>query len=395
MYHSQWRERADAVVNGLLHGEVTKASDIYLLDGLQPQPTRLIQGGEGPAWSPDGRKIGYLGFQWIYVPQKNNAGAWSAEGMSLQARQIQVMNADGSGRKQITSVPNRVWDFAWSPAEDKIAYCESAKDGKTAIVIVNADGTDRQELTKMGEIACAAGMPVLRRTLDSNKTLISSRIDGGKIAIILAGPAQDAEAVENARGELVGVPTLTWSPDGRQIAFTGIITGEPVIGVVPTNEGKARPLALGYAAQWSPDGKRLLFRHDSESSPSVTSIFVVNSDGSQPRKLVDNENAAFGLAWFPDGQSIVFASVRETKDQSEIFRLNIDGTGMGKIASLAKMSLSSPAVSPDGTKLIVDAAPLPRATTDRFDSSIWLFDLATRHEEMLVKGKHGSILFEK
>lgn len=49
VYHSQWRERADAVVNGLLHGEVPKASDIYLLDGLQPQPKRLIQGGEGPA----------------------------------------------------------------------------------------------------------------------------------------------------------------------------------------------------------------------------------------------------------------------------------------------------------------------------------------------------------
>jgi Tol biopolymer transport system component len=390
VYQSQSRERSERTLDGLPGGEVTKASDIYLIDAPNAQPKLLIHGGEDPQWSPDGSKIAFLGFSWSSIMVSNYTVPTLAvqgydEGMSLLARQIVVMNADGSAIKRITNLPNGVWDFAWSPVGNKIAYCESAKDGKTAIVTINADGSQRQEITKMGEVACAVGMPILRQTLDGNKLLTSLRMDGGKIAIMLVGPHGGSTPEESARGELIGVPTLAWSSDGGQIAFTGILNGKPVVGVVPTSGGKAKPLILGYAAQWSPDGKRLLFRHDSETSPSVTSIVVANADGSQPRKLLDNENAVFGLAWLPDSQGIVFASERETKNRSGLFRLKVDGTGLEKIVSLAKMQVSSPVVSPDGTKLIVDAGP------SRFESSIWLVDLTTGREEMLVKGSHGSV----
>jgi hypothetical protein len=98
VYQSQCEVLADAVLNGLPYGEVTTASDIYLVDSPQTQPKRLIQGGEGPAWSPDGRKIAFLGFKWIYVPQRKNATTWNAEGMALLAKQIEVINA-GAQRK--------------------------------------------------------------------------------------------------------------------------------------------------------------------------------------------------------------------------------------------------------------------------------------------------------
>lgn len=393
VYHAQSRERSERTLDGLPGGEVPKASDIYLVDAPDAQPKLLIQGGEDPQWSPDGLKIAFLGFRWssIEVGNYSSLGAFHGyqEGASLLARQIAVMNADGSAIKRITNLPNGVWDFAWSPSGSKIAYCESAKDGQSAIVAINADGSQRQEITRMGEVACAIGMPILRKTLDGNKLLVSSRTDGGKVAIRLMGPLGGSAAEENTGGELVGVPTLAWSPDSLQIAFTGVLNGKPVVGVVPANGGKAKPLVLGYAAQWSPDGKRLLFRHDSESSPAVTSIVVANADGSQPRKLIDNENAAFGLTWLPNSQGIVFGSERETKNQAEIFQIKVDGTGLKKIASVDKVSLSSPAVSRDGTKLIVDAA------ASRFDASIWLVDLTTGHTEMLAKGSHPSILFEK
>jgi Tol biopolymer transport system component len=313
---------------------------------------------------------------------------WYLEGISLLARQIYVMNPDGSGRKRITNVPNGIWDFAWSPTENKIAYCEQGKDGKTAIVLINADGSRRQELTKMGEIRCAVGMPILQRTLDKNKTMTATKSEGGKVLIKLVGPTESIAVDEMVTGELVGVPTLTWSPDGKFIAFTGIMNGKPVIGVVD-KDGKAKPVGLGYSVYWSPDGKGLLFRHDSNTTPPVTALCLVNADGTEPRKILDNESAEFGLAWFPDGKSIIFGSQRDTMNQSEIFRINAGGNGLQKIASQPNTSLSNPAVSPEGTKLTVDARSL-----DTPDFSLLLVDIITHQQESLGKGSHASILWQ-
>jgi Tol biopolymer transport system component len=385
IYHLQRGGAEENPFIGLPHGTTTWGSDIYVQDGLKTDAKRLVQGGEEPAWSPDGEKIAFLGFYRVHTEQEWNDidGRATRElgGTSLITRQIRVMNADGSGAKQITNVSNGVWDFAWSPIENTIAYCELGPEGKTAIVVINADGSERHEVTKMGEIRCAVGLPILRVTLDRSKTLTSSRTEGGKVAIRLVGPHELAGAEENITGELVGDPTLSWSPDGERIAFTSAINGRPVVGVVGRNGGNAKPVVSGYAAQWSPDGKQLLFRHDSEGKMAVTSIWIANADGTQPRKIVENENAESGLTWFPDGKSIAFGSERETKNQIEIFRVKVDGTGLEKIASQAKTSLSSPVVSPDGTKLIVDAAP---STWNRYDASIWVVDLTSHRQEMEV-----------
>ncbi|HEV2400453.1 MAG TPA: hypothetical protein VGS27_26175 [Candidatus Sulfotelmatobacter sp.] len=380
------------LIYGIPGGTRPLTSDIYEQSDPNGGTKRLLQWGEAPAWSYRGDKIAFLGFTRISTEQQGTAivtDRWRIEGTSLLARQIYVMNADGSGVRRITSVPNGVWDFAWSPVENKIAYCEQGKDDQTAIVVMNLDAKRRQELTKMGQIRCAVGMPILHKTLDKNKTMTSTKSGAGKVLIKLVGPIESSASDEVVTGELVGVPTLTWSPDGKLIAFTGIMKGKPVIGIVDKDETK--PLGVGYSALWSADGKRLLFRHD---TGNVTALGVVNADGTEARKILDNESAEFGMSWFPDGKSIVFGSQRETKNRSEIFRVNLDGGGLQKIASLPNESLSNPVVSPDGTKLLVDALQLPIRDADELDFSLVLVDLTTHQQQSLGKGSHASILWQ-
>lgn len=127
----------------------------------------------------------------------------------------------------------------------------------------------------------------------------------------------------------------------------------------------------------------------------MTSICIANADGTQPRKVLDGVSADFGLTWFPDGKSIAFGSEREHKGQSEIFRINLDGSGLAKIASQERFSLSSPVFSPDGTKLLFDARGPWDLNINSNDLSIRIVDLATHHQERLTKGSHASVLGEK
>jgi Tol biopolymer transport system component len=89
----------------------------------------------GPAWSPDGRKIL---FQSALADLPDSGG------------EVYVMNADGSGRRNLTRNPAH--DFApdWSPDGRKIVFV-SDRDGSYDLYVMNADGSGQRRLTHRGE----------------------------------------------------------------------------------------------------------------------------------------------------------------------------------------------------------------------------------------------------
>jgi len=217
-------------------------SNIYLKEGPKLKSKRLIKGAENPAWSPDGQKVAFLllpyeecDTDWICANQRHMAGL----------EQIQVINADGSGGKMITNVPVGVVGFAWSPVRNEIAYFEQKvlferkAVGRAVIVRINADGSERKELAVLSDSRCPK-------------------------------PSVSTE------------PSLSWSPDGESIAFNTCAEGRTVISLVGRNGGDPHPLVNGYGGLWSPDGKRLLFRRESERIPQEVSIWVANADGIRP-----------------------------------------------------------------------------------------------------------------
>ena len=61
--------------------------------------THNTAGDDSPAWSPDGQKIAF---------------ASQRDGNNYE---IYVMNADGSGQRNLTRTPVQEDDFSWSPAQ--------------------------------------------------------------------------------------------------------------------------------------------------------------------------------------------------------------------------------------------------------------------------------------
>ena len=97
---------------------------------------------------------------------------------------------------------------------------------------------------------------------------------------------------------------------------------------------------------WSPDGTRIAFSSDRDGSPSLEGrdIYVMNAaDGLGLVRLTDDPAYDTGPAWSPDGSRIAFTSGR---DGSGLFVMNADGSGVVRIrAGFA----GPPSWSPIGT----------------------------------------------
>jgi Tol biopolymer transport system component len=91
-----------------------------------------------------------------------------------------------------------------------------------------------------------------------------------------------------------------WSPDGKTIAFTSLISGQEGIYVVDTLGGTPKQILQGegVGVTWSPDGKWLAFG-------KAGSIYKMKPNGDSVTKLTDPVNA-IRPSWSPDGSKIAF-----------------------------------------------------------------------------------------
>lgn len=214
------------------------------------------------------------------------------------ALSIWSMNPDGSSPTRLTDDKGRteklpsfvhVYDSgpAWSPDGTKIAFI-SNRNYDFALYIMNADGSNVQLVT---DKVLNPGEPAW--SPNDGKIALSG---GWKIAIGLNKPSADIYLVNVDRSGLTKLTSdsgfngsPTWSPDGKQIAFS---------------------------SNRDPDGQ--------------AKIWVMNADGSNQRKLTDIQNTSnprfYGgqPSWSPDGTKILFNGYRE------IFVRNADGSNLAR-----------------------------------------------------------------
>jgi TolB protein len=120
--------------------ETRGVPDIYLMraDGTG---VRRLAGGRAyqwnPVWSPDGHKILYE--QFVGDPF-----------VESKLTDLYIINPDGSGKRKLARITNEADHCAcavWSPDGTKIAYEAEGTRGRPDIFVMNADGTDRRQLT--------------------------------------------------------------------------------------------------------------------------------------------------------------------------------------------------------------------------------------------------------
>ena len=130
-----------------------------------------------------------------------------------------------------------------------------------------------------------------------------------------------------------------YSPDGKKILFGKLIypdenkeNGNGEIFVMDA-DGK-NEIQLTHKPKhdflpfWSPDGKKITFHGQIDST---TQLFIMNADGSDLKQLTNDKYDNRWPTWSPDGKWIAYTSVRGKETDTDIYIINPAGTEIKRI----------------------------------------------------------------
>lgn len=109
----------------------------------------------------------------------------------------------------------------------------------------------------------------------------------------------------------------TWSPDGRQFAFSALQEGRDVVVLVDAvRGGTVREYSVPGVSEitnptWSPDGATIVF---SGLRGGISDLWALNLSDGKARQLTDDRFADLQPMYSPDGRSIAFATDRGATD---------------------------------------------------------------------------------
>jgi Tol biopolymer transport system component len=277
-------------------------------------------------------------------------GPWNTNG------EIFVMNADGSGQRNLSRHPAHDFYPAWSPDGRKIAFL-SRRDGRLEIYVVNADGTGLRRLTNSprGEYG-PTWSPDGRKI--AFLRLLRQR---GELYVMNADGSGERRLVpRNGTRPIWSFSGAAWSPDGRMLAFSTKRNGSFDVYVINADGTGERNLthnpANDYFHTWLP-GRRIVFSSDRDGTGAKAvdnRLYLMNADGSGLRNLSREWGPGHWgsptpvVAWSPSGGQVIFAS--SPNNNGSLYVMNADGSGRRKLVERMKGD-EPPVWSPDGRRI--------------------------------------------
>ena len=240
---------------------------------------------------------------------------------------IFVSNDDGSRRRRLTQyMEASARSPRWSPDGTQIAFTRdlNRRDQTTAeIFVMNADGTDPQQLTHNNAIdAVPSWSP------DGTQIAFTSGRTGAWEVFVLDVETHAVTQITD-RGPGADSAAADWSPDGTQFTFERFIRG-PNGGITPKtiyvmdvdgqHQRRALPDPRGnepptyrYFPRWSADGNRILF-YEAQWFPDrdVKRFYIIGIGGAKRELRTINRRLGekfliAGASWMMDDQGIVFS----------------------------------------------------------------------------------------
>ncbi len=313
-----------------------------------------MQGVIVAAWSPDGDKVLFSSpnnFAYIYdidtglpVPGALSGivSGWSPDGTKV------VSGYRSTGDLSIKSLMDEPILELPNPADIYIRNIDWSKDG-TKIVANRDDNSIRIWDALTGQVLLTWSVPTVvdvRFSPDGQKLATSSL--SGKIQVWNADTGKLLDTFTNPDA----VYSVTWSPDGSQLAYAGQATGDkiqmisftpPVVATAVPSSATARPYVEDevYSIEWSPNGRWIAVsggeRTCNYPATDSTSVRIFDAKTQQlAKRLFGMSCTSTSLDWSPDSQKLVavnivhdFAYIWDVEQEqlSMSFPLNMQGVG--------------------------------------------------------------------
>jgi Tol biopolymer transport system component len=195
---------------------------------------------------------------------------------------------------------------------------------------------------------------------DETMDIFSVKTDGTGIKNLTRTPGYDAEGAYSPDGSKIvfcstrhAYPLEKLSEKERKIAETDIAYFGEIYLMNADGTGVRRLTDWpGYDGGpfFSPDGKRIIFRHFSEDG-TVADVYTMNLDGSDKKRLTDFGSMSWAPFFHPSGDYVIFASNKHGFGNFELFIVDAEGTKEPVRVTYTDKFDGLAVFSPDGKKL--------------------------------------------
>lgn len=311
---------------------------IYLMnsDGTDLRPLAKVVSGSFPVFSPDGTQLIF--------------------GSSIENENGDVYLAnlnDDSPPVKLTDWPSNEENRqnCWSPDGTKIVFL-SDQSGKSNIYVLDVEpfkprlvlGDENADLTAPSFSPDGSKIAYQARLEDKTGELRVSDTTSRVVRTVIKGENADLSPA--------------WAPRGNVIAFNCKSEGNTDVCAVADNGDSlanlTRNAARDTSPTWSPDGTEIIFASNRDGNLERVSIFRMDADGRNQRRVSQKSGFEMAPAWSPDGKFVVFAGDRQDglSNALDIFSMAVDDPSVEKILAVRRFHDSSPAISADGKRIV-------------------------------------------
>ncbi len=318
-----------------------RASSVYVMNADGTRPRKLVDGG-GAVWSPDGTRIAY-----------------TAQGDPNNTPQIFVRYMDAEGAvTQVTRVTTAPGGLRWSPDGKTIAF---------TMQVPNNTPNARAEAAAAAfrpRGATWTAPPRVVNTLDYRQDGVGFNADVTQQIFVV--PADGGTPRQVTHGQW-SAGAANWTPDGKGFLFAGgpripdaeyewresdVYLADAASGAIKQLTRRNGP---DNGPAMSPDGKWIAYTgYDSTSDTWVDSkMYLMASDGSGSRLLLDMDRSPGNLTWADDNSGIYFSIASEGSSNLHF----VTPTGQARKVTDGKHMLAVTDIHPTGVAVGTLSSP--------------------------------------